>query len=194
MIDQTFNFLKNGLNSFLVTQMNLLPSDDKVTLSGLVKQDGKLHDGLKPESVSLVLTGIQEETAYQPTTSYLERDNRTYTTSKPIFFNLFILAIFHFTVYEEALKFLSSTLQYFQNHPSFSPDTSVSFDIPGIEKISVKLVSQTPEQQNHLWGTLGAKYMPSLLYKVSLLQLNTDNIRQEVPAIDSIDYAMMRKI
>lgn len=33
----------------------------------------------------------------------------------------------------------------------------------------VELVSPTFEQQNHIWGGMGAKYMPSALYKVRLL-------------------------
>ena len=193
MIDQTFNFLKNGLNSFLVSHMDLQPSDRKVNISGLIKQDGKFHEGFESDSVSLVLTSIQEETAYQPVKAYIEKNNKTHSTSRTIFFNLHVLTVFHFSVYEESLKFLSATLQYFQSNPSFNSDNSVSFEIDGIEKINVKLISQTQEQQNHLWGTLGAKYMPSLLYKVSLLQLSDSQIKKEIPSVRSIDYSLTKK-
>ena len=38
-----------------------------------------------------------------------------------------------------------------------------------IEKLIVEMISLTFEQQNHMWGTLGAKYLPSVLYKVRML-------------------------
>ena len=33
----------------------------------------------------------------------------------------------------------------------------------------MELVSPTFEQQNHIWGGMGAKYLPSVLYKVRML-------------------------
>lgn len=57
---------------------------------------------------------------------------------------------------------LSFIISFFQNKNVFNHQNSPELD-EKIEKIIVDLYTLNLEQQNHLWGALGAKYMPSVV-------------------------------
>ena len=44
----------------------------------------------------------------------------------------------------------------------------------------------TFEQQNHLWGALGAKYMPSVMYRLALVAVRDEQIEAEVLPVQEI--------
>lgn len=167
-------------------------AQDKVNISGIVKQDGKLDPDLETDSVSLTIVGIQEETARQPTQRYLEREGVKYKIARDLFLHLQVLITFNFVHHIESMKFLSAVLQFFQGKPVFERDNTLQYNLENIDKLSVKLMAQSFEQQNHLWGALGAKYMPSLLYKVSLLNIQNNRIAEEVPTVKEINHALQR--
>jgi hypothetical protein len=52
-----------------------------------------------------------------------------------------------------------------------------------IDRLSTELCSLSFEQQNNLWGSLGAKLMASVMYKIKLLAIYDDNIKMEAPPI-----------
>ena len=45
------------------------------------------------------------------------------------------------------------------------------------------MVSMNSEQVNHLWATLGGKYLPSVLYKVRMLTIEDDTAGLQVETI-----------
>jgi hypothetical protein len=56
----------------------------------------------------------------------------------------------------------------------------------GIEKIIIEPVSLTFEQLNHLWATLGAKYLPSVIYKCRTLIFRETAVSPEAPLITEL--------
>jgi len=77
--------------------------------------------------------------------------------------------------YNEALKMLSLVIAYFQKMKQFT--TANSPDLPPqLQNLSVELFTLGLEQQNHLWGALGAKYIPSVVYKMRLVPIVDDEI------------------
>jgi hypothetical protein len=64
-------------------------------------------------------------------------------------------------------------MQFFQFQHVFTPITHPSLD-PRIQKVIVDLCTLNFEQINHLWSTLGGKYIPSVFYKVRQLTIDED--------------------
>lgn len=54
------------------------------------------------------------------------------------------------------------------------------------EKVIFDLYSMTFEQLNHLWGVLGGKYLPSVLYKMRLVSVFVDEDKEPESVIRSI--------
>jgi hypothetical protein len=56
----------------------------------------------------------------------------------------------------------------------------------------VELYSLSLEQQNQLWGSLGAKYLPSAIYKVRLVVIDRGLFGTNIPAIKVLDNDLQR--
>ena len=84
--------------------------------------------------------------------------------------NLHLIFAARHSKYQHALHYLSHVLKYFQAHPSFTPDEYPGLH-PSIEKLNVELLSYGTEQLNHVWAYIGAKYLPSAIYRVRMVIL-----------------------
>ena len=99
--------------------------------------------------------------------------------------NLYILLVANFALYKTGLEFLSGAIGFFQSKNVFTHDNTVDLD-PAIQKLIVEMHTLSFEQQNHLWGSLGAKYLPSIMYKVRLLSIQEGHAKDEQPAVRAI--------
>jgi hypothetical protein len=114
----------------------------------------------------LSVVNIREDPVHKSMNRFETRpDGMTEQVNPAININLYILVIANVTEYDEALKVLEHTIGFFQSHSVFDYST-----IPALAsqqgRMRLDMDSLTFEQQNHLWGTMGAKYQPSVLYKV----------------------------
>jgi Pvc16 N-terminal domain len=77
-------------------------------------------------------------------------------------------------------------MQFFQSQNYFTPLTHPALDAR-IEQINVDLFTLNFEQINHIWSTLGGKYLPSVMYKVRQLAVEDENAEEvEGRLIESI--------
>ena len=167
MIDIALQFLRAELNASLLAGTG---SDNiKVKLSSLVDHAGKY--AFEQESIGASLINIEEERivkTHLPQHAYV---NGQHVLSEPeLKLNLYLLFAANFKIYEEALKYLSHILTYFQGHPSFTQGEFPGLD-PRIEKLTLELQSPNFEQWNQIWGFNGGKQLPSILYKVRMVIL-----------------------
>jgi hypothetical protein len=51
----------------------------------------------------------------------------------------------------------------------------------------------TFEQINHLWGSLGGRQIPFVMYKVRMVAITERSIRREVPLIEEVDTNLLNK-
>lgn len=56
-------------------------------------------------------------------------------------------------------------------------NAEVSFPEEHVEKIMMDVFSMNFEQINHLWGILGGKYIPSVLYKLRILPVQKSELK-----------------
>ena len=102
--------------------------------------------------------------------------------------NLYVLfsAYFNSNNYPEALRFLSFIIAYFQYKNVFTPANTPRLD-SGIDKLVFEIASITPEQLNNIWGSIGAKYMPSVIYKMRMLTFDESIIKEFKPVVSGIN-------
>lgn len=134
--------------------------------------------------VSLVNLEHETNHAYAVNQQFSKTGNLT--QNLPFNFNLDILLLSLFSNYDEALKFLSESILFFQSKQVFTHQNSPGLD-PAIEKLSLEIIKLSYHEMHSLWTALGAKYMPSVLFKVRMLSFQGDNINSIVPTIGNVD-------
>lgn len=183
MIENTLIFLRDQINSYLKLKLDI--ADDKIVIDNIITQGGNLNAA----ELCLSLINVEEEKIHKSQLPYKIANNGEVNLVNPeIKLNLHILLTANFGTnnYEEALRFLSYIIVFFQGKQVFHHQNSPSLD-EQIEKLIIELVTLSFEQQNHLWGFIGAKYIPSVLYKVKLLSIADQVTLQEVQAITEIN-------
>jgi hypothetical protein len=79
-------------------------------------------------------------------------------------------------------------IKFFQAKPYFSKSNTPKLD-PEIIRITADLNTMTFEQQNYMWGLMGAKYMPSVVYKLRTFSLADESISDKAKPITEINIS-----
>ena len=181
MLDVALTFLVDQLNAYLRTRTST--AADVAKLSRIVNDLGKWSTG--PNAIGLALINVEEDRVLKgqtPETTII--DGRHVVLPPPLKLNLTVIFVADFDQYDIALKYLSYILTYFQAHPKFAQQDHPDLD-PRIEKLVVELQSLTYEQLNQVWAFIGAKQLPSAIYKVRLVALQ-DQAPDIVPAVTKV--------
>lgn len=167
MLDVALKFLTAELNAYLLLRTG---SDlSKAEVCRLVDDTGKW--AVPEDKLGVALINLEEERAVKPQLPETTlADGRHVVLQPALNLNLYVLFAAHFKQYDEALRYLSHALTFFQAHPSFTPDAYPGLD-PQIAKLTADLQSLTYEQVNQIWGFLGGKQLPSALYRVRMVTL-----------------------
>ena len=112
-----------------------------------------------------------------------------------VFLNFQILVVVTHSVYSDALLWLSRLIRYFQARNVFTQDnvapgsiTQSGNPLDQLEsfKLIFDLYSPTMEEVNHLWGTLGGKQYPFVLYTMRMLELKFKTVQSESGLITEV--------
>jgi len=107
---------------------------------------------------------------------------------------LLVLFISKFSDYNQALKFISFVIKYFQANRMFDQANTPELAGEGIEKLVLELVSLPLEEQNQVWHSLNTSYLPSVLYKIRVLTyLDEENIEFVGEPITAVDIKVNEK-
>jgi len=117
--------------------------------------------------------------------------------NQPVFLNCQILVVATHSNYANALLMLSRAIRFFQFKTVFTQDSvapaSIATNAPSnpldqLEtfKLIFDLYSPTLEEVNHLWGTLGGKQYPFVLYMLRLLELKFKAMQSESGLITEV--------
>lgn len=129
--------------------------------------------------VLLSLVNVEEETTLRNSSPYQRNPTGGYDlVNPPVFLNLYVLISAGGqdspTTYATALKRLAWVVQCFQQKHVLLPATQAGFasDDPGTARLrlSLDLYSLSFEKLSQLWGTLGGKQQPCVLYKVRVVE------------------------
>lgn len=172
MIYDTLKFLSEEVNRYLSLKMGVL-AEPRLRIGNVsLALDNTLtaENSLAGKAI-LSLVNIEEDKVAKQQENYVRTDTSTKYKSPPLYLNLYILFSVNKPEYDDCLKWLGHIMQYFQHQQVFTPVTHPNLD-PKIPKIVVDLFSLNFEQVNHLWSTLGGKYMPSVMYKIRQVSLD----------------------
>lgn len=182
MINMAVQLLAGQLNQYLRRTYDL--NENVVVVSNLVGLDGSVAPNVDNKLV-VFLTNIEKDSMPFRQTAPGQGDSRRIVTSRPpLYLNLQVMmaANFNGNNYPEALKFISSTISFFQRQPIFNHQTSPEMD-ERIEKLILEIENLTTQDMSNLWGSLGGKYIPSILYKVRMVTFDAAGVVDQIPTV-----------
>jgi len=170
MLDIALQFLISELNTYALARTG---SDTPLVKASAVVDDAGKYS-IDKETIAATIVNIEEERvvkSHLPDHVYVQ--GRQVMREPVLRLNLYLLFSANFTIYAEALKHISLVLTFFQSHPAFSPDSSPGLDAR-IEKLIVELQSLSFEQLNQIWAFVGAKQLPSIVYRVRMVAIQDE--------------------
>lgn len=187
MIHDALQLLVNHLNGAL----RGTGGADAVFLGNIAQVESETKDELKQVVLSLV--NVEEEGALKNGPHHRLKDGQVVYENRPVNLNLYLLFSANHSDYGTALKRLGEVITFFQGRNVFtvrnSPDldklTLTAEQLAGF-RISLELHSLSFEQINHLWGSLGGKQVPFILYRARLVSLSAREFRSSGPPIEEI--------
>jgi hypothetical protein len=155
------------------------------------------HGDTLTNNIVITLVNIEEESTLknQPALKRPLINNAIYQ-NPPVFLNLYVLFTSNYAGndYRLALKRLSYIIRFLQSKNSFSTSSSVmgsGIDLTDDDvvdlKFTMELYTLTFEQINHLWGSLGGRQVPFVMYKLRLVAISEHAVLREVPLIEEIE-------
>ena len=171
MINEALQFTCDMLDQFLKNRFGL--NESIVLLNNLIESNGSIPQA-NQNKVVISLINIEKETlkAFYQRSTRLPDGN--YSDVKPSErYNLILLISANFDNYNETLRFLNDVIVFFQANVVL--DAAVSSNIPpGINKLEFEVEKISYHQMHSLWTAMGAKYQPSIIYKMRLLTIQGD--------------------
>lgn len=166
------------------------PSQDIMVLDNIALAEdlGGSRENIDGKIV-MSLVNIQEETTLKNIPHYRQENGRTVYKNPPVHLNLFVLfSVLHRDQYETSLKRLARVVEFFQWRKEFS-FAATPPQLGGLSqemKLYADLYTLTFEQLNHLWGSLGGKQVPFVLYRMRLVEVEAQKQQAEGSAITEI--------
>ena|SRR5260221_2653082 len=189
MLNKSLEFFADELNKYLILK-NVSSSDlPRVVLGNVARAyDTDTLPTADPiiNRAILSLVNIEEDRVSKQQENYVRTDISVEYKNPPLFINLYMLVSLNRNNYAQSLTWLGHILQFFQFQNVFTPLTHPSLD-SRILKLIVELYSLNFEQVNHLWSTLGGKYLPSVMYKVRQISIDEDLTLSESGFIKEIE-------
>lgn len=166
MIQVALSVLKEKLNEYFRMAGSL---DD-----GIVQFiDSNSNDPVSftNDKVTPFLINVSEDRKFRNADQFsgVVRDGIRTQMNPEIRIELLVLFVSKFGDYNQALKFLSNVIKFFQANRIFTPKNSPALSDEKIEKLIVELISLPLEEQNQVWHSLSTSYLPSVLYRIRLL-------------------------
>ena len=184
MIDKALIFITKELNKEL--KMTFGIDTGPVIASSLINPDGSITDNIE-NKVILSVINLEHETAMGSMNQYIREGADYGKVSPPVYLNLYILVSANYDSgnYLEAHKMLSAVIKKFQAQPYFTRQNYPDMQLP-LEKLTFEIFNLPINELSHIWSGIGAKYVPSLIYKVRMMTVQEDIITKEVPGITGL--------
>lgn len=176
MIHEVIPVIAGELNEYLQSHFGAV--ETVVEIGNYVNQDGTL--ALREEN-KIILSVVN-----------LERDGSNTgfgnpMGTPPVYINVYFMvaAYFNNMNYAEGLKYLSGSIAFFQSKNVFNHHNTPELS-SNISKVQVEVVNLEFRELVNLWSLLGAKYLPSIIYKLRTLDMEGDNMSRDIPLISGI--------
>ena len=194
MIDQVLNTVIVLLNDHIGT------SEPDVILGNLSMVDSVQADSENSIADHVVVSVVnirQESTLRNMAANRQIFDSsglpRGVARNPGIFLNIYLLIGANKAQYNIGLQRISQVISFFQRSPIFTVSEIPNLPDFGLEKIIFDLHSTDFEELNQLWGIMGGKYIPSVVYKMRLAYIDSMEEGMEIPLVKTIDAQFNNK-
>ncbi|MDJ0768469.1 MAG: DUF4255 domain-containing protein [Ilumatobacter sp.] len=161
------------------------PTPDRVVADRLMTPDGKPNEKVGDKVVAM-LVNVEQDRVFRPVDPFERAADGTSQFVRPeINVNLYVLFAANSTEYAEALKSIAHVVAFFQHRAVFSI-ADPAWDPVEEAKVTFELFTLSFEQQNDLWGAIGAKLMPCVMYKAGLLRIRDTRVEAEPALVSEI--------
>lgn len=189
MIHLALKALVVELNAYLKRVFSLTDSQSIVLLSALASPDGTANaDTLNKLCITLV--GLEQESTMRNGAAGRMQEGGQgleHTRTNPaVRLNLRVVLAANFSDYAEALKFLSAAIAFFQRKNVLTAQNTPALDAQ-LDRVIIELATVETQEWSYLWGMLGTKCLPAVMYKVRMLTLQEMPDGQARPAIRGTD-------
>jgi len=173
-------------------------AEDTVILGNIAALETDIDANIKNQlrnKVVTTLVNLKEESTLKNTPHSRVNDSfRTMYFNPPVYVNLYVLfSVTTTSSYEDALTYLSRLVRFFQSKNVFMPSNSAAvtvlndYDELTDFKLIMELFSPNLEELNHMWGMLGGKQYPSVIYLLRLLELKREDEVEGAGVIEEIE-------
>jgi hypothetical protein len=178
MIEKALTLIQDELQNYLNAVSGVVEDAmPKVILTNVVDDSGT--NILNNKQYGMTLVNIEEERIMKAQNTSMISNGQVVHANPVIKLNLYILFSSYMKdkpvagseLYRESLKFISRVITFFQGKNVFNHENSPALDSK-IEKLVMELYTLGLEQQNYLWGAIGSKLIPSVMYKMKLVVIN----------------------
>jgi hypothetical protein len=174
MIYETLQILKEQLDVYFSDE----GLGNIITLENIALWESGSEDASRVAGkVILTLINLEEETTLKNIPNYKVKNGKTEYKNPPVHLNLFLLISANCDTYDKSLRSISKVIQFFQGKKTFTSSNTVynranvAFDVLDYFKFIMELYTPSFEELNYVWGTLGGRQLPSVIYKVQLIQI-----------------------
>lgn len=191
MINAGVSHLVVQLNQFLKQAYGR--TEDFVVMSGLFDAGGSPASHVKNKLVMFLVNLEKDSVPYCHQGRGEPGAMRAVVNSAPIYLNLYVMLAANFSSvnYGEALKFISSAITFFQRHSVFDHQSTPGLDAR-LEKLVLDIENLKIQELSNIWTLFGGKYLPSVLYKVRMVVLESDDIVEMPPTVRALSPVVHR--
>jgi len=193
MMVEAITLLLRQLNEFIAQVDDTPPGTPSQAVLGNIAHTDRQETATELENhVVLSLVNIEEERALKNGKVFAPIGGEEVGyRNRPIHLNLFLLFTANYHNYGTALRRLAQVLKFFQGKQRFTFSNSPGSNPPqsGIGEFSLvmDLLSLTFEEVNHLWGFLGAKQSPFVIYRGRLVVVSDQRLLETGARIQDIE-------
>ena len=176
MIHHIISVINTQLNEYIRNELNI--SEEMVIVSSLMDIKGNANMQIE-NKVCLFLQNIEEEKIAKSGGFQANAG-----MAPPMYINLYLVFAANFPDpnYIESLRYVSMIIEFFQGHSVFDRSNTPMLS-SNIDKVMLDYVNLDFNELNNLWSLVGAKYIPSAVYKMRMLTFNQNMIREDVPGV-----------
>lgn len=135
----------------------------------------EIADSGTPAGAYLSVINVAEERTLRNLPHTERQTAVTRRFEPPVHVNLDVLVAFNMVDFETSLTVLSRTIEAFQTRRFFDattnpPGGTVPFPV-GLDRIILEMRNLSLEELNNLWRMLGGAYLPSVVYRLRLIEV-----------------------
>lgn len=189
MLYESMHIIKEQLDSYF-KDIGLSRTTELQNIS--LWESGKVDESSLAEKLIITLLRLEEESTLKNSPHVKVNENKTEYRNPPVHLNLYLLIAANFKNYDTSLVSISKVIEFFQGKKVFTSSNTVynrdnvAFEILDDFRFILEIYSPSFEELNNIWGTLGGRQMPSVIYKVQLIQIERDKKLSESEFITHI--------